>query len=180
MGYFTNVSMARWIVLLSLVLSMALGAIGYWLHRERTRLEDELTGRIPSTAFEIQVAARRHTQLYQEFQREGLKGQSNPDEYIRVLARDVKVQLGGVEIKAASPGSPAKDVVDRRYTIQPQDSKAGHKRDRLANYMWLLEQQSRRVRVTHVRLDPLEKHQPWEIGSDVWSWEIEVTSRQKL
>jgi hypothetical protein len=46
--------------------------------------------------------------------------------------------------------------------------------------MWLLEQQSRRVRVTHVRLDPLERHQPWEVGSDVWSWEIEVTSRQRL
>jgi hypothetical protein len=180
MALFANMTMARWIALLSLVLSAGLGGVGYWLHGERTRLEDELTSRIPKAAFDIQAAARRHTQLYQEFQREGLKGQSNPDEYIRVLARDVKVQLGGVEIKAAAPGSPAKDVVDRKYTIQPQDAKAGHKRDRLANYMWLLEQQSRRVRVTHVRLDPLEKHQPWEIGSDVWSWEIEVTSRQKL
>jgi hypothetical protein len=180
MSFFSNMTMARWIIILSVIFSLALGGVGYWLHGERSRLQDELAARIPNTAFQMQVAARKHTQLYKEFEREGLKGQSNPDEYIRVKARDVNVQLGAVDSTAANPGSPAKGSVDRKYTIRPQDPKAGHNRDRLANDMYLLEQESRRVKVTYIRLDPLDKHEPWEIGSDRWAWEIEVTSRQKL
>ena len=179
MSFFSNMSLARWIILLSALASIGLFAVGFAQRRERLRLVDELNARIPKAAFDIQVAALEHTQLYGELQREGLKGQSNPDEYIRVLARDSKVQLGGVEIQATNPGSPRKGVIDRKYTIKPQDPKAGHNRDRLANYMYLLEQKSQRVRVTYLRLDPLDKHQPWEIGSDKWKWEIEVTSRQQ-
>lgn len=179
MGFFSNMTLARWIIVLSFLSSIVLGGVGYVLMKERVRLTDELQARIPLKAKAMQASAVKHTQLYQEFQREGLKGQNNPDEYIRVLARDAKVQLGGVEIKATNPGSPAKGVVDRKYTIQAQDPKAGHARNRLANYMYLLEQKSQRVRVTYLRLDPLDKHQPWEIGSDKWKWEIEVTSRQQ-
>ena len=178
-SFFSNMNLARWIIVLSLIFSVVLGGVWYWLRGETSRLADELAARIPNTAQGMQVAAIEHTQLYGEFEREGLKGQSNPDEYIRVKARHEDVQLGAVDITAANPASPAKGIVDRKYTIRPQDPKAGHQRLRLANYMYLLERESRRVRVTHLRLDPLDKHEPWEIGSDLWSWEIEVTSRQK-
>lgn len=178
-SFFSSMNLARWIIVLSIVCSLGLGGVWYWLRGETSRLEGDLAARIPNAAQAMQIAAIKHTQLYGEFEREGLKGQSNPDEYIRVKARNEGVQLGGVDISAANPASPAKGIVDRKYTIRPQDPKAGHPRLKLANYMYLLEQESRRVKVTYVRLDPLEKHEPWQIGSDTWAWEIEVTSRQK-
>lgn len=177
-SFFSNMNLARWIILLSLLASAGLGFYGWTLHQERVMLEDELQTRVPMKAQQIQVLSLRCSKLDEELLREGLTGQTNPEEYIRNLAINSNVALGSVRI-AASESPLKKDVVDRKYKIEPQEAKVGHKRDRIANYMWLLESQSRRVRVTNIRLDQMGKYEPWETSDDKWEWEIEVTSRQK-
>jgi len=178
-AFLASMNLARWIILTSVLTSCLLGFFGWKLHQERVDLEEALQVRVPKMAQDIQVLALRCSKLNEELLREGLTGQSNPEEYIATLAINSNVALGSVRISASS-GNPAKDIIDRKYKIEPQDPKTGHKRDRIANYMWLLEQQSRRVRVTNIRLDQKGKFEPWETADDLWEWEVEVTSRQKL
>ena len=48
------------------------------------------------------------------------------------------------------------------------------------NYLYLLESQSRRVRVTSIQLTPEEKKKEYEHTNDLWKWNIELTSRTKV
>jgi len=173
-------NLARWIIVGSLVASAALGANGWRLHRDRVELEQALKVQVPKLAQDIQALSRKYSKLFKEAEREGLRGQDDPQSYIRGLAQDPNVSLGAVDIRPQSPTNPIKGVVDKRYVISPQDKNRGFSKDRIANYMWLLEQQSRRVRVTNIRFEQEQKLKPWEFGDDLrWKWEIEVTSRQK-
>ena len=181
-----NMNLARWVILASLLGSIGLGWWGWGLHSERVAIEEALELDVPRTAQNIQVLSMRHSKLDADVALEGLRGQDNPDTYIRRLATHQKVALGGVRINAMAERSPRKGVVDRKYSITPQEAKktgrgaVGFDRARIANYLWLLEQQSRRVRVTNIRLDPVQKTEPWIPTEDQWDWDIEVTSRQKL
>jgi len=177
--FFANMNLARWIVVLSILASIGLGVFGWKLHERRLQLEGALVTDVPKTAQDIQVASRRYSRLYKEFEREGLKAQDNPEQYIRSLASNPKVGLGSVNV-LSKKDTRANNVADLKFTITPLESKAAHNRDRIANYMWLLEQESRRVRVTSISLDQKGKFEPWETGNDQWEWEIEVTSRQKI
>ena len=179
-AFFANMNLARWIILASIVGSLALAFTGWKLHARRVELERELKASVPNQALELQVLARRYSKLYKEAEREGLKGQADPESYIRTLASDEHVALGQVEVIRAPETFPRKDVVDRKYTIRPQSKDRGFPRDRIANFMWKLESESRRVRVTMAQLDPEKNLKPWEHPTDAWKWTVEVTSRQKL
>ena len=176
-----SMNLARWIILLSILAAIGLGAFGWTLIQERKTLEQALLVAVPKRAQDIQILSRQYSRLNSEFEREGLKAQAKPEQYIRSLASNPKVGLGGVKVDLkAGTNTSAKGVADLRYTIKPQESKTAHGRDRIANYMWLLEHESRRVRVTQIRLDPQGKYEPWEPAGDQWEWDIEVTSRQKV
>jgi len=176
--FFANMNLARWIVLLSLVAAVSLGVFGWKLHQRRIELEGALEASVPKRAQDVQVLARRCSRLNKEFEREGLKAQDNPEQYIRSLASHPQVGLGSVNVTSKTD-TRAKGVADLKFTISPLESKAAHGRDRISNYMWKLEAESRRVRVTSISLDQKGKFEPWETGDDQWEWEIEVTSRQK-
>ena len=184
-AFFANMNLARWVILLSVLGSIGLGFWGWGLHQERVALEDALKTEVPRRAQNIQVLSLRYSELRKEYDREGLAGQDNPDTYFRRLAIHKDVALGGLNIKHQRESSPAAGVVDRKYLLQPDPTKGsggrsvGYDRARIANFMWLLEDQSRRVRVTNIRLDPVERNDPWVPANDRWEWDIEVTSRGK-
>lgn len=185
-AFLANMNLARWVILASLVGSIGLGWWGWNLHEERVAIEAALELQVPRSAQNIQVLSMRHSKLHADVDLEGLRGQDSPDTYIRRLATHQNVALGGVRINAMPERSPRKGVVDRKYSITPQEAKktgrgaSGFDRARIVNYLWLLEQQSRRVRVTNIRLDPTQKTEPWVPTDDQWSWDVEVTSRQKI
>jgi hypothetical protein len=179
--FFSNMSLARWILVSSLVFSAVLAFTGTRLHRERTALEDSLQVQVPKLAQEIQINSRRYTRLWEQAEGAGLTGgQQDAQTYLRGLAIDRDVVLGGIDIVPQATFQPMKGVIDVKYLIRPQARDRGFVRVNLANYMHLIEQRSRRMRVTHVRLDREGKGlKPWEYGNDRWTWELEVTSRQK-
>lgn len=177
--FFSQMSLARWIMVLALVLSVALGATGFHLHRKRVDLERALAIEVPKAAQEIQVLSRRYSKLFDEAEREGLKGQADPESYFRKLAAHPKVVIGALQFEKPSPFTPSKGVIDIKYRIRSQDRDRGFDRKQLANFLWLIEEQSRRVRVTHVRLEREGNPKDWEYGNDRWKWDVEVTSRQK-
>lgn len=178
-AFFRDMNLARGIILGSVVLSLALAVSGYFLHQERVALEAALEKEVPDMARETQVLSRRYSMLYKQAELEGLKGQSDPESYLRGLASDPKVRLGGVEITKPQAQRPSKGVIDIKYRIVPQARDKGHNRKNLANYLWLIEEKSRRVRVTQFSMTREGNLKPWEYGNDLWKWDIEVTSRQK-
>lgn len=178
-SFFKNMNLARGIILGSLALSIALALNGYRLHGRRVALEVALTEEVPELARETQVLSRRYSKLYDEAEMEGLKGQSDPHSYFRSLAGDPKVRLGGLEITNPQPQRPSKGVIDIKYRIVPQTRDRGADRKNLANFLWLIEERSRRVRVTQFSFSREGNLKPWEYGNDRWKWDIEVTSRQK-
>lgn len=175
----SNMNLARWIMLTSLLLSLVLAVTGYTLHQRRTELEDALAGRVPRTTQEIQNLALRYTALRAEADRVGLTGQNDPMTYLAGLASMDKVALGNVDLRNPPSTTPRKGVVDEKYTIRSADDRAVV-RTKIANYMYRIEEKSRRMRVTGVNISREGSLKPWEYGNDRWKWNLEVTSRQKV
>lgn len=176
---FKDMSLARGIILGSLVLSLVLAYTGWRFHSQRVGLEVALESEVPNLARETQVLSQRYSKLFDEAEMEGLKGQSDPYTYFRQLSADSKVKLGGLEFTNPQPQRPSKGVIDIKYRIVPQDRNRAFDRKNLANFMWLIEERSRRVRVTSFSMTREGNLKPWEYGNDRWKWDIEVTSRQK-
>lgn len=178
-NFFKSMNLARGIILGSLVFSLVLAVTGYRLHAQRVALEVALASEVPAIARETQELSQRYSKLYDEAEMEGLKGQSDPQTYFRSLAGDPKVRIGGLEITTPQPQRPSKGVVDIKYRITPQARDRGFDRKNLANFLWMIEERSRRVRVTQFSMTREGNLKPWEYGNDRWKWDVEVTSRQK-
>jgi hypothetical protein len=171
--------LTRWFLIGTVLVSLGLAANGVRLYRHRVDLQASLVKQVPDLARELQVNARRYTRLYEEADGAGLTGQKDVQSYLRQLAQDQDVLIGATDINKQASLSPVKGVIDDKYLIRPQSRDRGFLRVNLANFMHLIEQRSRRMRVTQVRLNREGNPQAFEYGNDRWKWEIEVTSRQK-
>jgi hypothetical protein len=180
--FFANLTLARWIILLSLLASIGLGWYGYTLHGRRVALEEALSKDVRTIALDLRNQARRYTVLKKQQEREGLQGQSDPQTYIRSVAAALDVAIGDVTVDPPTEAENIKGVLDTRYGIKPSSRDRGYPRLNIANYLYKLESQSRRMRVTRVRLEPEAKSTKPELvlENDLWRWEAEVTSRTKL
>jgi len=178
--FFGAMNLARWIIVLGLLASIGLAANGWRLHERRVALQSELSESVPARAQNIQFLGQLYSKLQADAEREGFVTQDKPDLYFRGIATDDTVKLGQIEVAPADPRSYYKGTVDLAYTLRPTVSKdESYPRDRLANFMYLIEQKSGRVRVTRVRLDPAQRLKEWETSDDRWKWEIVATSRAK-
>ena len=75
-------------------------------------------------------------------------------------------------------------VTDRVYTVTPFLREDAFSRGQIANFLWKLEYDSRRVRVTELTLTALDadnkpRVKPDDYPSDKWTFKCQVTSRQK-
>jgi hypothetical protein len=174
-----SMNLARWVILVTLVASLVLAITGWRLQRKRSELELHLRTRVPAMSRDLQVLATQYSRMYKDAEREGLFGQKDPQLYIREIAANPNVAVGDVLIDAPAPQSIARGVEDRRYSIKPQSTSRGFTRDRIANFMYLLEKSSSRIRVTRATIEREQTLKEWEVGADSWKWSIEVTSRQK-
>ncbi len=49
----------------------------------------------------------------------------------------------------------------------------------IGNFLYKLEADSRRVKVTYFKIQPFEKVAPGQVGKDAWNFEAELTTRGK-
>lgn len=178
MAFFRNMTFPRVVILVSFIGS---GVLGYYYMGHAQRLEElKLEVRkAPELAVEIKTLALQLKELKRKLDSENLSVLDDPDLYIRQIAQDPSVNIGGVKVDFDEK-EPAPGVRDKIQRIEPQEKRRGKDRTRIANFLYKLEEGSRRVKVTHFELSPVKSFKPHEIGPDSWSFEAEITSRQRI
>lgn len=177
-SFFANMSFPRAVILFCATGSVILGVLVYMRTRRLSQVEDELR-RVPQIIHDIQVDAYRLSDLQVSAGEERFKAQDEPESYIRAIAGDKKINVGQVNISQRQ-GSPARGIEDNIYKIEPQTKTQRYTRGQIGNFLYKLEADSRRVKVTRLKLIPHEKVSPGEIGKDQWVFEAELTTRTKV
>ncbi len=177
-SFFGRLSFPRAVILFCSLGSLVLGAL-VWLRAQRlSEVKDELA-RVPNLVKEIQSDAYRLSELLRSASAEKFKAQSEPETYIRAIAVDGKINMGQIDITKVTK-TPAKGIEDSIYKMVPQTKTQRYTRGHIGNFLYKLEADSRRVKVTRIKLTPFEKISPGEIGKDSWVFEAELTTRTKL
>lgn len=177
-SFFARMSFPRAVILFCSLGSLVLGVLVYLRAQRLREVKDELT-RVPTLIKEIQTDAYRLSDLLRSASTDTLRAQSEPESYIRAIAVDNKINMGQIDI-VKTPKSPAKGIEDMIYKITPQTKTQRFSRGAIGNFLYKLEADSRRVKVTRIKLTPFEKVAPGEVGKDSWVYEAELTTRSKV
>ena len=181
MSFFKHMNFARALILVCLMASGALAYTGWKQYEEIQANGAALAkgGRYEDLTRRVQQSARTYTQLVRERDAEGLVGQENPESYIRKAAFHVSAQLGEVNITPID--RPRGNFVDHTYRIVPADKEAEFSRTAVANFLYMLEADSHRVRVTDlgIQVAGVGRRDPAAIPKDRWSFDVEVTTRAR-
>lgn len=181
-----KLTFARTMILVCLLASVWLGW-QIWVNQQRISTQSrELApeGRVVELVRDIQAYSQRYTQLYESKDSESLKGESNPLSYVTKIAADKNVRIGKVDV-TPNERQVTSNIVDKKYVIRPSERDDKFSRNQIANFLYKLETDSRRVRVTEVTLEALNEQgkprvKPEEYPTDDWTWQISVTSRQRI
>ena len=178
-SFFQGMNLARGIMLLSIVGCIALGFLGWQRTQKLAEMKDDLNDRIKPLVKDLMQTAQRHTTLSKLLKDDSLSAQADLETYIRKVAAKDKVEIGNVNM-TFSPESRSKTVVDKVYRIKSDARERTFQRLRIANFLYTLEYDSRRVKVTDMKLEIAEKKpKPHEVPADEWFFDAEVTSRQR-
>jgi hypothetical protein len=171
-------SFPRAVILFCSLGSLVLGVLVYLRSQRLDQVHAELK-QVKEIVKEIQTDAYRLSHLKRSAEAEKFKAQDEPESYIRGIATDAKVNMGQVDISKHTK-SPARNIEDNIYKITPQTKTQRFSRGQIGNFLFKLESDSRRVKVTRIKLTPFEKISPGEVGKDSWVFEAELTTRLKL
>lgn len=173
-------NLARWIIVFAVLSALGFGYKGWGAHKKRVELEVALEGEVEDLSARLLELSMEHTRLASQYSREGFKGQADLEVYIRDHASDNNVRLGNVDVDPKQE-TVSTGLIDNNWLIEPADKGRGANRANLANFMYLLESKSSRVKVTKVDLTQNERNlKEHEISNDEWDWKIQITSRQSV
>lgn len=184
-----KITFPRFMIAACLVGSGVLGVLIWFNYQKITGQSAALAtgGSVAETVRQIQAASKRYTNLYQAKGDENLRAQDNPQEYISAAATHDHVQIGRVDIRFA-PRTLTPTTTDHVYTVLPHRGTRDaptFTRNRIANFFWKLEFDSRRVRITELSLTAVDQQgRPWRnfeaYPLDLWSFSCKLTSRQRV
>ena len=164
------------------LLVLGSGFLGWTAYKQDQRL-DYLRkalakgGLVPKTAANIQQNSENYAMYKDRAASDGLKD-ADPGVYIQSAASNPNVNIGRVDY---TPGSKehSRGIVDRTFRIEPNDRKAQFPRLNIANFLYKLEEDSRRVKVTMVDLSPSTKVGEGERPQDLWKLTAEISIRER-
>lgn len=179
--------MVRIMIVALLIGSAFLGWRAWEQQGEINRYEEALkpNGLVEKTVERIQRKAYQYTQYKERSATEGVKGAGDEGsiaEYVRGHAQGAKVQWGGVKIgkakeKIASIGK--KSYKDTSYKVTAQEKDQTYDRHRIANLFYLLEKESRKVKITDINLSTAGKTLSHEIPNDAYDVDFTLTVRER-
>ena len=180
MSFFKNLTFTRGVVVFG---GLAVLLLGFLDFRMRSRLGEVVDFELPNAervSREIQELGLEVARLQTAVRAEGYKGVENAVSYITGIATTRDIELGDQTVSHSS--KPVGNFVDETYRIKPKGlglRRTGFSRTQIANFLYKLEAENRRVRVTSLKLTPYPAIKPGELGTDTWIFEAEITSRQK-
>lgn len=179
MSFFANMNLARAIILLSLVGSVVLGWTGWRGHQELVEMREALKDQVPKMVEDIQKLSDQHTKLTRDKDGDQFLRQANPELYIRGIGDKPNLKLGNLTLDPKKD-YPSKGLVDQKYRILPDKRDREYSRGQISLFLYYLEAESRRVKVTDAKIDLVDtKTKPADVPRDAWTFEAEVTSRAK-
>ncbi|MDZ4773644.1 MAG: hypothetical protein SGI72_10975 [Planctomycetota bacterium] len=179
-NFFQGFNLARGIILASVVGCLVLGFLCWKRSQQVADLRDAYQNRTPSAVKDLVQVAQRHTQLSQSLKGEGLKGQEDLVSYIRRVGAKDRVEIG--ELNMTLQETPLTNgIIDKKYTIKPDSPTATFKRMMIVNFLYTLEDDSRRVKLTRVKMEVADQKglKTHEVPKDDWKFDCELTSRQR-
>jgi hypothetical protein len=188
MSLLSHLTLSRGIIIGSFLGS---GVVGFLLYRDQVRLENYQAAidAAPNVVPVLVNKAQELEDLMKATAREEFGASVNALEtYIYERAANPKVHIGQVDIakpieKIIAPArQSAPGVRDIIYGIEPSTTpKREYTRGEVSNFAYLLEQDSRRVKVTGLELTPTDKSpKPDKFLSDRWNFKLEVRVREKF
>lgn len=174
--FFRQMNFPRAVILVSLLASVVMG----WFVYEKTARLEEVHGeleRVPAVVREIQRLGIE-LQQYEDISGPGTEADFDYDPYIRSIAAAPRVGIGQVRIDP-SQRDYSRDVEDRTYQIRLQNKTQKYHQSKIGNFLYKLESDNRRVKVTRLKLTPAETVRPGEIGRDSWTFEAAITERRQ-
>ena len=195
MKFLREMTAMKFMILLCVVAAGVLGWFGWEQHQRVKELrgylgltaQEELKpakSKVEEEAENLQMAATNFTALTKELEGDNLRGANSPMTVIRGVASNSKIALGAIDIDPRE--SPGRGFVDKTYAIKPKNLSSESReaptfqRTQLANFMFKLEEGSKRVKVTNFRISqPKKSLKPEEIPNDRWAFTATVTIREK-
>lgn len=175
MSFFHQMTFPRWVIVSTALASAVLGWFVYEKDSRLSEIELELA-RAPGVVREIQQLALQLNELQRLRDKDGFTSGEDPESYIRGIANRSNVQVGQTDINP-NRQQIRKGIYDEQFTIEPHDDSRGFSRDRISNFMYTLEADSPRVKVTRFEISPHDKRKPGEVGRDEWQYEIQISTR---
>lgn len=181
-GFFKDMSFARGLILVSLVACPVLAFFCWRTRSEVNELKDALDRKVVPTVQGLMQSAQRHTELEKLKKGESLIGGGETDmiTYIRKVGAKDNVDIGELNLTSQETQLTS-GVVDKKFTIKPDSPQASFDRMRIVNFLYSLEEESRRVRLTRVKFEVADQKglKPHEVPKDQWRFDCELTSRQR-
>jgi hypothetical protein len=179
-SFFQGFNLARGIILFSILGSLVLGWLCWQRSQELAELREDVGVKMTPVVTALRQAALRHKQLSQSVKGEGLQGQAALVSYIRTVGAKDRIEIGELNMTAQET-SPSTNIVDKKETIKPDNPQASFKRMTLVNFFHTLESDSRRVKITRVKIEVADMKglKTHEVPQDNWRFDAEVTSRQR-
>lgn len=171
--------MVRIMIILLVLGSCFLGWTAYRQHQRIQYLRSALApdGLVSKTAASIQHNAERYADLKDRAASDLLKDE-DPAVYIRELAGHPNINIGRIDVSSAEVEA-GRGITQRNYRIKPSDPKQTFDRRNIANFLYKLEEDSRRVKVTYIKLDPASKVEEGGRPQDLWRMETAISIRDR-
>ena len=176
-AFFAQMSFPRAVILFCTLGSVTMGALVFNRTRRLTEVQDELR-RVKDVIKEIQTDAYRLDDLQRSAGSEKFGAQDELETYIRAIAGQDNIDMGQLDFQKR-PHEPARGILDNICKISPQSKTPHYNRGQIGNFLYTLEHDSHRVKVTRLKLTPSDKAVPGEVGKDRWNFEAELTTRTK-
>lgn len=186
-AFFQAMNFPRFVILASFLASAGLG----WYVYDRSAKLAEVQVNLQPERVDAEITKMQNLGMELERYQEkvALSGNSTQQDlptFIRTTADSPAVGVGQLTVTPMAPKPFGKDSVDLIYKISPKNKTLSYSRTNIANFLYKLEKDNRRVKVTSYDVKPHSGNQrakaarPGEIfAEDNWTFEAEITLRTK-
>jgi hypothetical protein len=179
-----DLNFAKVMILLCLIGSGVLAWLDWNQHKQIGQLKLALQpgGDVEQLVRSTQQAGKEYAELSRALKGDELKSQDRPLSYISDIADEPLISIGQVDIRVND--RKGRGTIDHVYSISPQNKDRFFSKLNIANFLFTLEEKSRKVRVTQLDMDQINSNEKTrvratEFPADLFTFSTELTSRQR-